>query len=82
MMSGWGVQSPFHETQDGHLGSMKPFSEGEPGSLGIQGTRDLYIPKRWRSPFQPLSSGHENAPSQKGHQQNCQEDKCQCGDQS
>ena len=22
---------------------------------------------RWRSPFQPLSSGHVNSPSQKGH---------------
>ena len=27
----------------------------------------LFIPDRWRSPFQPLSSGHVNSPSQKGH---------------
>ena len=29
-----GVLHHRNETQDGHLDSMKPFSEGEPGSLG------------------------------------------------
>ena len=29
-------------------------------------SRDLFIPDHWRSPFQPLSWGHVNSPSQKG----------------
>ena len=30
-------------------------------------SRDLFIPKRWVGHQQPLSSGHVNSPSQKGH---------------
>ena len=34
-------------------------------------SRDLFIPKRWRSRF-AFQGGHVNSPSLKGHQQNCQ----------
>ena len=40
--------------------------------------RDLFIPKRWRSRLQPLSSGHVNSltiPKRSRFLQNCQVDK-------
>ena len=30
------------------------------GTIPGDSTRDLFIPARWRSPFQPLSLGHKN----------------------
>ena len=35
-------------------------------------SRDLFKTPIWAGHVSPLSSGHVNSPSQKGHQQNCQ----------